>query len=139
MTWFRRSYPALFAAFPVLGVAARSPGYYRVSDALVLAAIAAAGALVVFAAVWGVLRLRLAAGRAADVAALVTLGIVAAFYAYRPLALARDYLRLNPRMGAALVIAGSVALVSAALFALRLGRRRRLPTMADVSRFLTLA
>ncbi|HEX6534850.1 MAG TPA: sulfatase-like hydrolase/transferase [Gemmatimonadaceae bacterium] len=138
MTWLRRSYPILFAAFPVLGVAARNPGYYHVSDALILAGIAAAATLIVFAGLWLVLRLRLPAARAADVAAFATLVVVGAFYSYKPLALAGDYIRLNPRMGPALVVAGLVALVAAVLLAVRLRVHRRLPSMADVSRFLTL-
>lgn len=137
MTWARRLYPALFAIFPVLGVAARNPGYYRVADATVLSLIAIAGVVVVWAIVYGVLRLRLRHDSAADGAALATALAVALFYAYPPLLRARDYVARNPRMGPAIVIAVVVALAGALLAAHRLGLLRRAP-LPEVGRFLSL-
>lgn len=138
MTWARRLYPALFAIFPVLGVAARNPGYYRVADAVVLSLIAIAGVVIVWAIVYGFLRVRLRHEAAADGAALAAVVGVALFYAYPPLQRGRDYLVQNPRMGPAIVIASIVGLMGALLVAHRLGLLRRAPPLRDVGRFLSL-
>lgn len=138
MRWTRRLYPVLFAIFPVLGIAARNPGYYGVDETIALSAVAIVVAAAVYAVAYGLSRLRLRHDHAADVAALATVAVVALVYAYGSLDDAWQYVVNNPRMGTALVLAVVGVLAGAVLVAYRLGLHRRVPRLSDIGAFLSL-
>lgn len=134
MTWARRTYPLLFAIFPVLGVAAKNPGYYSLTDAAILSLVAMAGIGVVYLVLYGLLRPVLGAGRAGDGAALGALVVVALVYLYHPLLDAIAYIRENPRMGPAIALLVTGILVVAWVLAVYRYHVR----LSDVGRFLSL-
>jgi hypothetical protein len=133
MTWTRRLYPVLFAIYPVLGIAAKNPGYYRVADAAVLSAIAIVGTLVVYLILYALLRLETTEESAADGAALLALVVVGVFYGYRSLRWVMEFITGNPRVGTVLLCGVAAVIVAVYLF-----RWYRYVHLGGLGRYLTL-
>ena len=136
MRWFRTTYPAMFAIFPIIGVAANNPGYYRLIDVVVLCMVAIAAVAVLYGIAYAIIRVLTRAASGPDVAALTTLVAVALFYFYKPLPLGaiKGWAVAHPVYSLVVV----VAIAAAYSFAKKRGMQRRLPSMGTVSRFLAL-
>lgn len=135
-TWLRRVYPLLFAIFPIIGVAAKNPGYYRLVDVVVLSLILIVAVTIVETIAYAVLRIRMRSELAADLAALIALMFVALFYLYEPLPLGAIKRWPVEHRATFLVLA---ALASGLLFmGKRRGLGRYIPSLSGTSRFFTL-
>lgn len=109
MRWARWSYPILFALFPLLGMAALDPGWYRLRSVVIVAGIVMAATIVIIALLTVILRARYAWDAAADRAALLTLLLIVVFYGIDTIP--RPSARQHPMLYlAAAVVAGGVAL-----------------------------
>ena len=115
MRWVRWSYPVLFAIFPLLGMAALDPGWYRLRSAFVVAALMATATILIAAILTALLRTRYSRGAAIDRAALLTLLIIVAFYGFDRVP--RPSAHLHPVLYAA-------ALAATVVCALWIRRRR---------------
>ena len=134
--WLRATYPAMFATFPIIGVAANNPGYYRLIDVLVLCLIAIVAVAVLYGIAYAFIRTLTRSDSGPDVAALVSLVAIALFYFYGPLPLGavKGWAVAHPVYSLAIV----VAIAMGCYFAKKRGMQRKLPAMSTVSRFLAL-
>ena len=82
--WLRRTYPVLFALFPILALAAHNPGRYLARDVLILCALSGVAVVLAVATVVTLMgaRRRNDRNEAADVAALIVFSGVVLFYGY---------------------------------------------------------
>lgn len=137
MSWGRRAYPAMFAVFPIVGVAANNPGYYRLVDVVVLSLIALIGAALLYGIVYAILRMTThRTSGVDDLAALVSLLMIGAFYFYGPFPLGDIKLWVTTHPAYAVLIAAAVA--GALYAAKRRGLEHRLPSLSTTGRFFTL-
>lgn len=135
-SWWRRSYPALFAIFPIIGVAANNPGYYRLIDVFVLSGIAIVAVALLYGITYAIVRVLTRPESAPDVAALVSAVVIAVFFFYGPLPLGdvKQWIAAHALYSLAIVV-----VIAALLYAAkRRGMERRIPSIPTVSRFLTL-
>lgn len=136
-TWLRRVYPLLFAIFPIIGVAANNPGYYRLVDVVVLSVILIVAFALAYGVVYALLRIIMPGDRAADLAALMTLLAVALFYLYEPLPLGA--IKRWPVEHPVLFVVAAATVAVLVFVGKRRGMQRHLPTLAGAARFFTLA
>jgi hypothetical protein len=122
-------YPLLFAAFPVLGIAARNPGEYALDDLLIVLLVGLVGVGLVLGAATLLLR-----RFGQDLPGVVTVLAVAVFFFYLPL---REW--IDPHLaGTALDKAGVVPIGVAVVLAVTLGWFvRRAERLAALTRMLT--
>jgi len=127
-------YPLLFAASPVLGIAARSAGQYRSSDlAVVLAVVLLASGLAV-AVVFVLMRTLDQTGRAAPLAAALALLAILWFFYYVPAQSALSAVAPPLSRDRVLIPLGLLATLAAVAWLLHQPRGRLL----GVSSFMTL-
>ena len=131
----RLLYPLLFAAWPVLGIAAGSPGQYRTSDLLIVLAVVVLASALALAAVLAVAQALDRTGRgAALAAALVTLAIAWCFY-YIPAQHALSTISHRFSRDAVLVPLGLLLTLLAVAWLLRQSRDRLSSVGAFMTRF----
>jgi len=132
----RRAYPILFALFPLFGMAAGNPGWYRLRSVFLVAAVAILATALLGAALTLLLRVRYTWSAAADRAALLTFIAVALFYTIEPLQIGpiKSWVRGHPVLDALLLV------LLAVLTVLTVRKRwyARLPGLAAVSGYLAL-
>lgn len=128
-------YPPLFAAALVLGVAAHSPGQYRLPDLFEVLAFVVLATLLAEVAVLAGVRALDASGRAAPLAAALA-GIAVAWCCYYvPLRSGLSSLAHPLARGRVLVPLGGMATLLSLVWLLRLPRERLLAVSAFMTRF----
>lgn len=134
MKWTRRAYPVLFALFPLFGMAAINPGWYRLRSVFVVAALMAVATLAIAGALTVILRTRYSWSAAADRAAFLTFLFIAVFYGIDRVP--RPSVKVVARTHPVLLVVVLATLVAAMLWVRR--RRWHDRVLAGASGYLTL-
>jgi hypothetical protein len=128
-------YPILFAAAPVLAVAARSPGQYRGADLALVTASAAALAALAFALSLGVVRLVARSDRSMPLASALAMLAVAWIFYFVPAQTAFAAITGRVARAAVLLPLGAIGTIAAIAWLFRQSRARLDSLSAFMTRF----